>query len=167
MLGRSAVRSATAADARAIRRLHTEAFGGSAEADIVDALIAANAVTLSLVAEQNGEIIGHIFFSPVTIDGASVSTVGLAPMAVLPAFQRRGIGSQLVRASLDELRRIGCDGVVVLGHPSYYPRFGFVRASQYGLRWEHDCPDDAFMALELRPGSLLGGVVRYRPELSG
>ena len=108
--------------------------------------------------------------APVTIDspGGQVAAIGLAPMAVLPRHQRKGIGSRLVREGLDQLRRLEHEAVVVVGHAGYYPRFGFVPASRFGLRWENDCPDENFMAIELRPGGLAGraGVVRYRPELT-
>jgi putative acetyltransferase len=126
-------------------------------------------VTLSLVAERGGEVVGHILFSPVRIDsgGESVAAVGLAPMAVLPAQQRTGIGSALVRTGLAECRRAGHGSVVVLGHPAYYPRFGFVPASRHGLAWEHPAPDEAFMVLPLRANGIPaggGGLVRYAPE---
>ena len=87
-------------------------------------------------------------------------------MAALPAFQRCGVGSALVQAGLERLRAAGHEFVVVLGHPEYYPRFGFRRASEFGVRWEQDAPDEAFMLLELLPGALRGkqGVVRFRPE---
>jgi putative acetyltransferase len=87
-------------------------------------------------------------------------------MAVLPERQGRGIGSQLVKAGLLECRNAGYDCVVVLGHPAYYPRFGFVQASQYGLRSEYEVPDEAFMVLAWHAGVLghRGGVVRYQPE---
>jgi putative acetyltransferase len=93
---------------------------------------------------------------------------GLGPMAVRPAWQRQGIGSQLVREGLEECWRSGYEAVVVLGHPEYYPRFGFVPASRFGLRCEFEAPDEAFMALELRSGVLSagGGVVRYASEFS-
>ena len=89
--------------------------------------------------------------------------MGLAPMAVLPARQRGGIGSALVRAGLDACRQLGCTAVVVLGHPAYYPRFGFQPASRFALGCEYDVPDEAFMALEVEPGSLVGkaGTIRY------
>jgi len=158
-------------DESAIRRLHEQAFGRPGEADLVDALRAAGGVELSLVAEADGELVGHVLFSPVTIDGAGRdgAFLGLAPMAVAPGRQRSGIGSALVRASLAALTAVGGEAVVVLGHPRYYPRFGFVPASQFGLRWERPCADEAFLAVELRPGALRGlggGVVRYRPELA-
>ena len=152
-----------------IHGVNAAAFDTTAEARLVDALRAAGAATLSLVAEERGEIVGHILFSPVTIEGRpGLDVVGLAPMAVVPARQRQGIGSRLVREGLAELRQKGCVGVVVLGHPRYYPRFGFVPASRLGLRCEYDSPDEAFMALELVPGALAGppGLVRYHPELS-
>jgi len=160
------VRRERPADRSSIHRLNQLAFGRPAEAELVDALRSAGAVLLSLVAVEQGGVVGHILFSPVTIDSALA--VGLGPMAVQPGRQRAGIGSALIRASLEELRRAGHCAVVVLGHPGYYPRFGFVRASQHRIRWEHDCPEEAFMVLELRPGGLpAGGVVRFRPEFDG
>ena len=158
-------------DVPAIRRVNVAAFPSPAEANLVDALRTNGAATLSLVAERDGRIVGHILFSPVTVESpaGNFTAVGLAPMAVEPGLQRSGIGSALVRAGLDALRAAGHEVVVVLGHPGYYPRFGFVRASLHGIRWERDAPDDAFMALELAPGALRGrgGVVRYRPEFAG
>ncbi|WNG15681.1 GNAT family N-acetyltransferase [Cystobacter fuscus] len=157
-------------EAEAIRRVNALAFGRDAEAALVDALRGAGGVTLSLVAQVDGQVVGHILFSPVEIDrgGSYDVAVGLAPMAVLPDHQRHGIGSRLIRAGLDQLRRAGHGALVVLGHPDYYPRFGFARASRFGLRWEVECPDEAFMALELREGFLgtRPGIVRYRPEFS-
>ena len=170
------VRSESSSDIGAIHDVNVEAFGQPAEADLVDALRAAGGAALSLVAEDgDGSIVGHILFSPVTVrcdsDGSliDVRALGLAPMAVLPRCQREGVGTALVRAGLDQLRAQGVDAVFVLGHPAYYPRFGFERASAFGKRWEHDAPDEAFMALELRAG-VLGGdaaTVAFRPEFAG
>jgi putative acetyltransferase len=158
-------------DIAAIHEVHELAFGRPAEADLVDALRAKSKATLSLVAVENDRIVGHILFSPVTINSAerTFSAVGLAPMAVLPERQGRGIGSQLVKAGLIECRNTGYDCVVVLGHPTYYPRFGFVPASRYGLRSEYEVPDEAFMVLAWHAGVLKdrGGVVRYQPEFDG
>jgi putative acetyltransferase len=126
---------------------------------------------VSLVALCDGALVGHIFFSPVTIAAAPVELVpmGLAPVGVLPAYQRAGIGGALVRAGLAACRALGARAVVVLGHPSYYPRFGFVPARRFGLHCEYVPPDDdAFMARELQPGALAGvtGVVRYAPAFA-
>jgi putative acetyltransferase len=156
-------------DIAAIRAVNEAAFEESAEADIVDALRDACADFLSLVAESDGEIVGHILFSPVTIDDESQSKqgMGLAPMAVIPNQQRQGIGSKLVEAGLEMLREQGCPFVIVLGHPEFYPRFGFVPASRQGLRcqWE-GIPDAAFMVLVLNEDTMAGvtGVARYRDE---
>jgi len=153
------------ADSYAVRRVNDLAFGRPDEYQIVEALRTNGGVTLSLVAEAEGEVVGHIMFSPVTIDG-QYQAVALGPMAVLPEHQRRGIGSQLVQAGLDTLREEGHEALFVIGHLEYYPRFGFVPASRFGIRWERPVPDEALMALELKPGALAGkaGVVRYRPE---
>ncbi len=94
--------------------------------------------------------------------------MGLAPMAVIPSCQRNGIGSALVRAGLDQCRQLGYGAVVVLGHPEYYPRFGFTPAGQFGLRSEYDVPEEVFVALELDAGFLSGasGTVKYDPAFS-
>jgi putative acetyltransferase len=157
-------------DAVAVRHMHEQAFGRAEEALLVGTLHAAHAVTLALVAEDAGLVVGHILFSPVWIEShqASRAAVGLAPLAVLPARQRQGIGGLLIRAALERLRFAGEEAVVVLGHPAYYPRFGFVPAARFGLRWEFGGDPAAFMACELVPGALAGcpGVVRYRPEFA-
>ena len=164
-------RLAVPRDASAVVRIHELAFGRPDEARLVQLLHREGAVTLSLVAvEADGTIAGHALFSPVTIDTAAgeAHAIGLGPIAVLPDRQRRGIGSLLIREGLAELSRLGHAAVFVLGHASYYPRFGFALASTFGLSWEggHDAN---FMAIELRPGALAGraGVVRYRPEFGG
>jgi putative acetyltransferase len=155
-------------DFAAIRAVHLDAFSTPAEAGLVDALRAAGALSLSLVAEVGGRVVGHIAFSPVTVDGPEGSWrgLGLAPMAVVSACQRKGIGSALVREGLARLENAGEAFAVVLGHSHYYPRFGFVPASRHGLRWDRPVPDEAFLVRELRPWGLDGvrGVVRYRPE---
>ncbi|HLL77770.1 MAG TPA: N-acetyltransferase [Pyrinomonadaceae bacterium] len=162
------VRSEQAGDIDAVRRVNELAFGRPEEAALVEALRRAADPHVSLVAADGNRVVGHIFFSPVTIEsGESTSAaMGLAPMAVVPEYQRRGVGSLLVREGLEECRRAGCDAVVVLGHPEYYPRFGFRPASRFGLRCEYTVPDEAFVALELVPGALAGrrGLVKYRPE---
>lgn len=161
------IRRETAGDQAAVRRLNEAAFGQADEADIIDALRSACADCISFVAVDHGMVVGHILFSPVTVDNSSVAGMGLAPMAVLPAHQRKGIGSLLVRHGLAHLRRSGCPFVIVLGHPGYYPRFGFERASHFKLvsQWQ-GVPDEAFMVLvfdkDAMPGE--GGVTRYRSE---
>ena len=156
-------------DVPAVRRINELAFGQPAEARLVDALRVSGKALLSLVALEGEQVVGHILFSPVKIEPPveSLAAVGLAPMAVLPESQNRGIGSQLVNAGLDECRTAGYDCVVVLGHPKFYPRFGFVPASKFHLKSEYDVPDEVFMALELREGALSdGGLVRYESEFS-
>lgn len=166
---RTSIRKETASDLAPIHQVNVAAFETTAEANLVDALRVGSALTLSLVAEGDEGIIGHIAFSPVTVtrqDGSLVSGLGLAPMAVVPSLQRAGVGATLVREGLRILTEAGHPFCVVLGHARYYPRFGFVPASRYGMRWERTVPDEAFMVLELTPGGLRGvsGVVRYRPE---
>jgi putative acetyltransferase len=163
------VRPETLADAAAIRQVNAQAFGREVEADLVDALRGAGAAVLSLVAEADGEVVGHVLFSPLAIEAADGvrEAVALAPLAVVRERQRQGIGTRLVEEGLARLRADGHAAVIVIGHAAYYPRFGFRRASGWGLRFEIDGPDEAFMALELVPGSLAGGgLVRYRPEFA-
>lgn len=159
------VRPETPEDHAAVREVNERAFERSAEADLVDSLRRSARPHLSLVAEEEGRVIGHIFFSPVQIASqeSAVAVMGLAPMAVLPQRQRQGVGSALVREGLRACRPLGCEAVVVLGHPEYYPRFGFKPAETYGLQSEYDVPAEVFMAMELEPGALedVRGVVRY------
>ena len=165
------IRPETPSDAAAIRRVHVEAFGQPDEADLVDALRAAGALRISLVAAEGATVIGHIAFSAVVVRaGAStINTLGLAPMAVLPEYQHRGIGSRLVRAGLAACGDTPHGLVFVLGAPPFYGRFGFTPAKPLGLTWEHGGPPGAFMVQALRKGALrgIGGVAAYRPEFDG
>ena len=158
------VRPELPTDAEAVRAVNQAAFETSMEADLVDALREQAEPVVSLVAHDGESVVGHILFSPVTLSGhADLKIMGLAPMAVLPAQQGRGIGSALVRAGLEACKRLGYGAVVVLGHSDYYPRFGFVLASRFGIGCEYDVPDDVFMALEFLPGVLGGksGKIHY------
>jgi putative acetyltransferase len=152
-------------DRAAIRAVNDAAFDQPLEGRIVDALRAHDAAQLSLVAEIDGRVVGHLLFSPVT-SAAGVEAVGLGPMAVSPEHQRRGVGAALVDAGLARLRAAGCPFVVVLGHHEYYTRFGFVPASRHGLRCEWDVPDESFMVhvIDAAAVAAAAGLVRYRPE---
>jgi len=163
-----AVRTEKTEDHKSVRRVNELAFEQPNEADLVDALRANARPYVSLVAVIDEQVVGHIFFSRVSVESetSAFTATGLAPMAVLPEYQNQGIGSRLVREGLKECQRLGQKIVVVLGHPNYYPRFGFIRASLKGLRSEYDVPDEVFMVLELREGALGGrrGLVKYHPE---
>ncbi|MBM3803552.1 MAG: N-acetyltransferase [Acidimicrobiia bacterium] len=156
-------------DRDAIHRLNLAAFDHGPEAFLVDRLRASCKEYLAFVAVEDGEIVGHILFTPATIDSSAAVGRGLAPMAVLPSHQRKGIGSRLVRHGLELLRSSHCPFVIVLGHPKYYPRFGFELASKYNLRsqWE-GVPDEAFMVAVFNEDALptQGGVARYRDEFN-
>ena len=160
------IREEQTGDADAIRRVNTEAFGQLQEAQLVDALRNNCSDLLSLVAADGEDIVGHILFSPALL--GDVEGMGLAPMAVIPARQRDGIGSELVRAGLAKLEERGCPFVIVLGHADYYPRFGFERASARGVRCEWDVLDEVFMLLTLDESAMEGirGLARYRPEFA-
>ena len=152
-----------------VRLLNHKAFGQPVEGRIVDKLRKSCNGILSLVAISNNKVIGHIMFSPVTIETQSgvIEGMGLAPMAVLPELQNQGIGSKLVKEGLRIINNMKCPFVIVLGHEKYYPRFGFKRASKYGLKsqWE-GVPDDAFMVIILNHSVMkrVSGIVRYREE---
>jgi putative acetyltransferase len=162
------IRRETPEDIDAIRYVNERAFGQRQEADIVDVLRDHNKVILSIVAELDGSVVGHILFSSVIIESASSSfpAVALGPMAVLPEFQRKGIGSRLVHSGLEECRMMDHEIVVVLGHPDYYPRFGFVPARAAGIECEFEVADETWMLLEFREGALGGrrGTAKYQPE---
>jgi putative acetyltransferase len=156
-------------DVAAVRAVNETSFGQPAEATIVDSIRAACHDAVSLVAVTDNHIVGHILFSPVLVSGenGSVEVMGLGPMAVAPEQQRQGIGTLLVQAGIDSLRKRNCPCIVVVGHPAYYPRFGFVPASRHGLfcQWE-GVPDEAFMVLILDKEAMAGvsGTARYRDE---
>lgn len=177
--GKMIVRAEKLEDVAAIRLVNRLAFGREDEGALVDALREAGAVICSLVAEDEGRVVGHVLYSPATLvdegdppsvagDGAT-AVAALGPVAVTPDHQRQGIGDALIRAGLDICRAQGYGLAIVLGHASYYPRFGFRPSRPLGIRWEHDAPEEAFMVMELAAGALDGarGVIRYRPEFDG
>lgn len=150
------VRDEEPGDWEAVRSLHTAAFRGDAEARLVDTLRECATPVVSLVAENNeGTICGHILFSPVSVGGSlEPLRLGLAPLGVLPAYQRKGIGSRLVVAGIERCRRLGGAGVVVVGSPAFYGRFGFLPAEQaFGLRCRFTATA-SFQAVELEPRGL-------------
>jgi putative acetyltransferase len=159
------IRPETTADHAAIREVNRLAFGGEGEARLVDALREGGYARVSLVAEEEGQIVGHLLFSTLTIATArgEIEALSLAPLAVVPSHQRRGIGSSLVREGLRTCREAGHRIVIVLGHPEFYPRFGFSAKLAEPLRSPYSGP--AFMAVELVPDALRGieGKVRYPP----
>lgn len=164
------IRAEAPADYPNVHALNTSAFGSPAEANLVDALREQAHPLVSLVAVDGQTIVGHILFSPVAlIEQADLQIMGLAPMAVASSDQRKGVGSALVRAGLERCRQLGYGAVVVLGHPDYYPRFGFVPSTRFRITSEYDAPEEAFMAMELQPGYLKGkpGTIRYHAAFAG
>ena len=158
------IRSESPADVSAIRLVTDAAFldvehSSRTEAAIVDALRHAGALTLSLVAEQDGRIIGHAGFSPVQIGGHDTHWFGLGPVSVLPDLQRSGVGTALIEEGLRQLRRRGAEGCVVLGDPRYYARFGFTnhQALRYG-----DVPPEYFQSLSMSGAAPKGEVAYHR-----
>jgi putative acetyltransferase len=156
-------------DRDAVFAVNISAFETQAEATLVDVLREQARPVVSLVAEEQGNVVGHIMFSPVILSGnPDLKVMGLAPMAVAPERQRKGIGSALVRAGLEQCRQLGFVAVVVLGHPEYYPRFGFLPSSRFGIDSEYEVPEEVFMAMELEPEALSGqtGRVKYHHAFS-
>jgi len=157
-------------DVEAIRAVNQKAFGQPQEGQLVDALRANGGALLSLVATVNGRVVGHIFYTPVSIgsDGEKIVGVGLGPMAVFPEYQCQGIGGRLIETGNQKIREGGCPFIVVLGHAEYYPRFGFKPASGYRLQCEWDVPDNVFMVLVLDQSKMRGvsGLAKYRQEFS-
>lgn len=164
------IRKQQPADIPQIREVNTQAFGQLEEADLVDKLRERCQEILELVAVRGDEVVGHILFSPATIAcrGRTVTGAALGPMAVSPRHQRQGIGTELVESGVSILREKGCLFLVVLGHPAFYPRFGFRPASQFGVHCDWDVPAAVFMLMVLAAEEMQGvkGRVTYRPEFS-
>ena len=164
------IRAEKKTDRKAVYALNVGAFETQAEARLVDALREQAHPVVSLVADDDGEVVGHIMFSPVSLSGnPDLKVIGLGPMAVVPRRQNTGIGSELVRAGLERCRKLGFVAAVVLGHPEYYPRFGFVPSSRFDIDSEYEVHEEVFMAMELQPGALSGkaGTVKYHAAFTG
>ncbi|MCU0487326.1 MAG: N-acetyltransferase [Anaerolineales bacterium] len=161
------IRPERPADIPAIRAVHQAAFSGEGEGRLVELLRLNGKADISLVAEVDGQVIGQVLFSPVTITGSArpLRGLGLAPVGVLPAYQKQGAGTGMIQLGLKMANLRGYDYCVVLGDPAYYQRFGFQTAARYGLDNEYGV-DDEFMALEFRRGCLsdAAGLVQYGPE---
>jgi len=154
-------------DGPAIRAVHEAAFPSPDEARLVDALRANGKAWVSLVAEADAHVVGHILFSPVTLTGHPLVGVGLAPVAVVPGLQKRGVGKLLVWKGIEVCRQRKYPFVVVLGEPAYYQQFGFLRATLRQLQNEYGV-DEEFMVLQLSENVLpaSGGLVKYAPEFA-
>ena len=164
------VRGEQAQDIPSISELNQLAFGQPQEGRIVDVLRNSCRDILSLVAVYQDRVVGHILFSPssISMKERTITGMGLAPMAVLPEFQKKGIGTTLVRTGIFSLRARACPFIVVIGHPQYYPRFGFEKASTYHIESEWAVPDEACMIMILDDIAMKGvqGTVCYRPEFA-
>lgn len=163
-----AVRAEESTDHEAVAKINERAFGGPDEARLVDALRGGGHRMISLVAVLHDEVVGHILFTPVFIEAqhSRSPAMALGPMAVEPRLQKQGVGSALVRAGLEACQALREPVVFVLGHPGYYPRFGFQPAGPSGLHYQSEALDPAFMVAELEPGALAGrsGWVKYLAE---
>lgn len=169
------IRKELPVDIEDIYAINKDAFETDAEANLVNALRESGCTFISIVAEIDDQVVGHILFTPVKLsnevltgDKNTFKIIGLAPMAVLSQYQNQGIGSKLVEAGLAKCKELGYDAVVVLGHPDYYPRFGFVTSTKFGIKSEYDVPDNVFMIKELKTGCLKGhqGVIKYNDIFS-
>jgi putative acetyltransferase len=159
-------------DYQSIYNINKLAFNGEVEAKLVNKLRKTKGFVheLSQVAIKDGEVIGHILFSIIHVqtDTKNIPVLALAPMAVLPKHQKQGIGSMLVREGLVKCKELGYKAVILVGHPDYYPRFGFSPAKEKGLKLPFDAPDEAFLVYEIIPEALVDikGTVVYPSEFA-
>lgn len=171
--GTVTVRAERPEDHAAVSEVLRLAFKGDAEANLVEALRKTKEFmpSLSLVALKEGAVVGHILFHPIKInaEGRTVPALALAPLSVRPELQDAGIGSVLMRQGLARCRELGHRIIIVVGHPDYYVKFGFVQAMPKGLDAPFKVPSEAFMVLEIVPGALDGvhGMVEYPHEFDG
>lgn len=168
------IRAEQTADIEAIYEVNKLAFETPAEAELVNKLREAGAITLSLVALKDEQLVGHALFSPITIegvegeDGQTAAGVALGPIAVHPHHQRQGIGALLIQTGIQQLTNAGHNALILLGHPSYYPRFGFVPASQFNISSEYNVADEVFMAQMLdKSAPAPAGLAKYHPAFAG
>lgn len=161
--GHMLIRVEKETDLAGVHDVNVSAFETSAEANLVGALREQAKPIVSLVAEDNGVIVGHIMFSPVSLaDNPNLKVMALAPIAVVPRLQGQGMGSALVWEGLEQCRQLGFVGVVVLGHPRYYHRFGFFPSTRFGIYSEYEVPEEVFMAMELQSEALSGKTGRVK-----
>ena len=167
------IEAETEDDYEQITRLHLEAFDGDGEAKLVQKLRRTPIYisNLSLVAKYENKIIGHVLFYPIKIknDKIESNSLALAPISVFPKFQRKGVGSKLIQKGLEEAKKFGFNSIIVVGHSEYYPRFGFEKASKYGISAPFNVPENAFFAIELEKNGLknCNGIVEYPKEFMG
>lgn len=157
-------------DQELIYKLLSESFETNDEEKLVRLLHTDHQSLISLVADFNNEIIGQIILSKMTAEeDETLEIYGLAPMCVAPEYQNQGVGTKLVEAVIREAKKNKIDGIFVLGHPNYYPRFGFKPTKEYKIKCEYDVPADVFMALDLssRLSKLKGQIVFYAEEFKG
>ena len=165
------IRQEKGQDSAAVFEVHKLAFARDDEANLVDRLRSSRAFVpeLSLVAVADNNLAGHILFTKIKIrnnNGDETESLALAPMAVKPAFQNRGIGRQLIRYGLDKAKELQYKSVIVLGHAHYYPKFGFLPAHRWNIKSPYNIPQEVFMAMELVTGGLKNtdGLVEYPKE---
>ena len=152
-----------------IKKINDKAFGQPQEGIVIDKIRESDSPVLSLVAEIDNTIVGHIFYSASEIEcnNEIIAGMGLAPMAVLPEYQKQGIGKRLINESINILKKKAVPFIIVLGHENYYPKFGFEVASKYGIKCQWDgVPDEAFMIMILDKGKMsnIHGIAKYRDE---
>ncbi|QFT10679.1 GNAT family N-acetyltransferase [Vibrio sp. THAF190c] len=163
------IRTEAPADILAIDRLLKSVFETDAEANLVMSLRENSHLTLSLVAcSDEGEVVGHVMFSPLTLQGEDHNWQGLAPLAVREDFRSQGIARSLMEEAFSSLRDFGYPACVVLGDPSFYSKVGFKAASEFGFQCRWDVPEGAFQAIELVEGAFSGhsGTIEYSPEFN-